>query len=205
MPEASAKGFLLKTIVWLLPMFAVWYWLAWLAVLPVAGLASLALGWFYPQEVLAVEQQGYHLEIVTRFGLDMVPQAAAPAGTDARVVFGINALKYCYGLPLLLALTLAVPGTVSRKLLCGVVGGAILVVFQAWGVYFETLLTMVFRLGPRIGQVMIDAQWQADGIALAYQLGYLILPPVMPVIVWAAFHTGFIRRLAPNLAARSAA
>lgn len=203
MPEVSAKRFLFQTIAWLIPAFALWYWLAPILVMPVGGLTSFALGWFYPHDILQVERQGYHLETVTRFGVDMLPQATVPPGADAQVVFGINALKYCYGLPLLVALTLATPTGVRHKLLCLGIGGMILTVFQSWGVYFETLLNLVFRLGPRIGRAVIDAQWQADAIALSYQLGYLILPPVLPVIIWAAFHTGFIRQLAPNLAPRN--
>ncbi|MCB1782281.1 MAG: hypothetical protein KDJ34_19765, partial [Candidatus Competibacteraceae bacterium] len=35
-------------------------------------------------------------------------------------------------------------------------------------------------------------------LALAYQLGYLILPAMTPILLWAAFHRDFLRELLPQ-------
>jgi hypothetical protein len=35
-------------------------------------------------------------------------------------------------------------------------------------------------------------------LALAYQLGYLILPAVTPILIWAALHRDFLGELVPQ-------
>lgn len=202
MPEVSAKGFLLKVLLWLAPVFALWYWLAPVVIFPVAQLLRLALLSVYPEAFADVEQQGYHVDIVTRFSVSLVPGTRLPPGQDADLVFALNALKYGYGLPLLLALMLAAPGPLGGRLIKFLIGALILIPVQVWGVYFETLI----RLGqfiPVLIPQLAASEFARNGIALAYQLGYLILPAVTPVVIWGLFNLDFIRRLAPSLSQRS--
>ena len=198
MPEVSAKGFLARVLLWLAPAFAVWYWLAPLFVYPVAVLLRLALVTFYPEAFSDVEQQGYHVDIVTRFSASLVAGAQLPPGQDSLLVFGLNALKYGYGLPLLLALMLAAPGPVGVRALKFLVGALVLIPVQVWGVYFESLIRLGQFIPVAIPQ-LAPTELARNAIALAYQLGYLILPAVTPVVVWALLNLAFIRRLAPGL------
>jgi hypothetical protein len=201
MPEVSAKGFLGKVLLLLAPAFALWYWLAPVVIFPVALLLRLALLTFYPEAFADVEQQGYHVDIVTRFSASLVAGAQQPPGQDTVLVFTLNALKYGYGLPLLLALMLAAPGPLGGRLVKFLIGALILIPVQVWGVYFESLI----RLGqfiPVIIPQLAATEFARNSIALAYQLGYLILPAVTPVIIWGMFNLDFIRRLAPGLVQR---
>lgn len=196
----SAKAFLGKVLLWLPVTFTVWYWLAPLLIFPVAVLLRLALGAFYPEAIAGVEQQGYFLDIVTRFSASLLPGAVPSSpGQETEVFFTLNALKYGYGIPLLLALLLAVPQSLGARLVKFMTGMLILIPVQTWGVYFETLINLLFKLGPTIGEQLGSTALSRNGIALAYQLGYLILPAITPLIVWAFMSLDFIRDLAPNL------
>ncbi len=202
MPEVSAKGFLGKVLLWLAPAFALWYWLAPLVVLPVALLLRVALLTFYPEAFIDVERQGYHVDIVTRFSAGLVPGVQLPPGQDTLLVYTLNALQYGYGLPLLLALTLAVPGPLGARLVKFLIGALILIPVQVWGVYFEALIRLG-QLIPIVIPTLAATELGRNSIALAYQLGYLILPGVVPVVVWGMFNLEFIRRLTPSLARSS--
>jgi hypothetical protein len=65
--------------------------------------------------------------------------------------------------------------------LCGYL--AILVV-QVWGVFWQSLKMLTFNFGPEVQQVVVDAGVSPTAIALCYQLGTLIFPPLVPVVVW---------------------
>ena len=43
---------------------------------------------------------------------------------------------------------------------------------------------LAFNFGPEAHQVVIDAGVPDTVIAVCYQLGVLILPPLIPVIIW---------------------
>ncbi len=202
MAEPSAKRFLGKVLLWLAPSFAGWYLLAPVLIFPVAILLRLALTALYPDAIVTVEQHGGFLDVVTRFSASLVPGTKVEPGRTSEIIFTINALKYSYGVPLLLALSLAVPASVGRRLVRFFSGAIVLVPLQVWGVYFDTLVTLVFKLGPTIGHQMGTSELSRNGIALAYQLGYLILPAVGPIIIWALFNMAFIESMAPNLAYR---
>ena len=108
--------FLLRTLLWLAPLFVLWYVLAPLLLMPVVGWTHFALSHLFPHAIAAVEQQGTAVDIVTRFVMAAPADGSAPPGARGQVVFAINALKYAYGWPLLLALTLAAPTAMGEKL-----------------------------------------------------------------------------------------
>jgi hypothetical protein len=43
---------------------------------------------------------------------------------------------------------------------------------------------LAFNFGPDAHQVIIDAGISDELIALCYQLGVLIFPPLVPVVLW---------------------
>ena len=55
---------------------------------------------------------------------------------------------------------------------------------QIWGVFWQAMKMLAFNFGPEVQQIVTDAGVSATAIALAYQLGVLIFPALMPVIVW---------------------
>lgn len=200
MPEPSAKRFLGKVLLWLAPSFAGWYLLAPMLIFPVALALKLLLTSFYPDAIATVEQHGGYLDVITRFSPSLIPGTKLEPGHVGQVLFTVNALKYSYGVPLLLALSLAVPGSWRHRLTRFVMGAILLIPLQVWGVYFDSLVTLVFKMPHVIAEQMGTTALSREGIALAYQLGYLILPAVGPIIIWAFFNIEFIKSMAPNLA-----
>ncbi len=197
MPHRSIDRFLLRTLLWLAPLFVLWYVLAPLLLMPVAGWTHFTLSHLFPHAIAAVEQQGAMVDIVTRFVM-AVPDSAVSPGTRGQLVFAINALKYTYGWPLLLALTLAAPTMLSEKLYRAVMGGLLLLPVPVWGIACEALKVLVFGMDPAIATQMGTTPLARELLALSYQLGYLILPAVAPILIWAAFHQDFLGELLPR-------
>ncbi|MCB1824370.1 MAG: hypothetical protein KDJ54_07265 [Candidatus Competibacteraceae bacterium] len=198
MPRRPIDRFLLRTLLWLAPMFVLWYVLAPLLLMPVAGWAHLVLSHLFPYAITAVEQQGTTVDIVTRFAVAAPADSSAPPGMRGQLVFTINALKYAYGLPMLLALTLAAPTAWGEKLYRTVMGGLLLLPIPLWGVACEALKTLVFDMDSTIALRMGTTPLSRELLALAYQLGYLILPAVAPILIWAALHRDFLGELVPR-------
>ena len=198
-PRRPIDRFLLRTLLWLAPMFVLWYVLAPLLLKPVAGWTHFALSHGFPHAIAAVEPQGAAVDIVTRFVIAAPADGSAPAGAQGQLVFAINALKYAYGLPLLLALTLAAPTPVGEKLYRGAMGGLLLIPVPVWGLACEALKVLVFDMDPAIAAQMGTTPLTRDLLVLAYQLGYLILPAVAPILIWAAFHRDFLGELLPQV------
>ncbi len=183
MQPDRAGLFLLKAIAWLMASLAVWYVLGrWLAV-PVALLAKLAVAGFFPDWAGDVEQAGTTLALVTH--LEVSGVAGGAPGATAVLSFETDYLKYGYGLPLLLALLFA---SNSPRLVVKVAAGwALLLPFQVWGICFDWLK-----------QAAIDSDAGTfssvgrEAIAMGYQFGYLVLPTLVPVLVWAAMNRRFL-------------
>lgn len=176
--------FVLRTVLWLPPCLAAWYFSAPYHAELVSGLARGVANVFHSGLVSGVERDGTNLVFVTRI------QVPAEGGRTGVLVPEVNPLIYTYGLAFFAALMLA-----SRARIWALVAGAVaLLPFQAWGVAFDCLAQLV-RAGPEIGARAGLAGGKLEAIALAYQLGSLIFPPVVPVLLWAAFNRSFIDRL----------
>jgi hypothetical protein len=105
----------------------------------------------------------------------------------------VNTLLYSFGMPLFAALTLAVHDQAWKRRL--VVGYLVMLPFVAWGVVAEFLKNVAITAGPAIASQAGFAPWQREAIAFAYQFGALILPAVVPAVLWVALHARFIARL----------
>lgn len=190
-PEPVA-GFVLRTLLWLPLCFGAWYWSARYHAAVVGWLARILVDAFHPGIVSAIEQPGLDLVFVT-------PLVAHPSpGESGLLVPEVNPLLYTYGLAFFAAIMLAARANVWKLL----AGALVLLPFQAWGVAFDFLAQVGVRLGSEISTQTGLSATQREVIALGYQLGSLILPTLVPVILWAAFNRPFIERL---LRARSPA
>jgi hypothetical protein len=195
--------FFLAVVLWLPLAFGAWYYMAIVITWPVTYVVDWIMTGLFPQVLAGVEQQGTTLDVVTRFSPP--PQPGIPAGRDGELLFELNPLIYGYSLPLYTALVLGTPGRESEKWGRWVLGMLLLFPLQVWGVCFDILKTLLFRLGTDIGGQLGFAPWQVEGVALAYQFGTLVLPPVAPVVLWIAFHRRYLATLVPSLAQALAA
>ncbi|HPE61214.1 MAG TPA: hypothetical protein PLB10_12835 [Thiolinea sp.] len=195
-PDISASQFLLKTLLWLPFCFTGWYFLAALFSFPAIWLSDLLLPLILPDVISGVEQHGYMADVVTNLNVQ------AANGRTGQFVFSFNALKYGYGFPLILAMMLATPYSLYNKLDDISYGLLVVVLAQAWGIVFEALSSLLLKTGNEITtQVHNLLPWAQNDFfinftALGYQLGFLILPAVVPIAFWIMRHKGLLERLA---------
>lgn len=132
--------------------------------------------WAFPHWVRGSELAGDVQTLLTSLTV------VAPDGRIGDVAFDAGLLKYAWGAPLLAALLLSTrPRGVWWKLPLGI---ALLIPFQAFGVCTEWLVQVAVRLGPQVSQQAGFGAFEANLIGAAYQLGFLILPSLMPVLIW---------------------
>ena len=179
------RGFILRALLWLPLCFAAWYGLAAIHAGVIGSLSRGAIDLFRPGLVTGLEQAGRELVFVTRILVHPAP------GQSALVLPEVNPLLYTYGLAFFAALMLAA----RAKLWQLAVGVLLLLPFQVWGVVFDFLLQVGIRPGPEITNQAGLSAWQREAVALGYQLGNLVFPTVVPILLWGGFNRDFIAGL----------
>jgi hypothetical protein len=186
MPKARSvvAGFFVRTLLWLVPALALWYWARNFVVMPVAWLAGGIMRYLFPHWVSGTELDGITQTLITRLG---VPQAG---GQLADLTPEVGVLTYCYGLPLLLALFLAAraKGLWWKMPVCALG----LLPFQAWGVCFAWLIPVAVHSGQFTRSVTYFNEWEVNLIGLGYQLGFLLLPTLIPLLMWLYLERSFV-------------
>jgi hypothetical protein len=186
MPRARSvvAGFFVRTLLWLVPALALWYWARNFVVMPVAWLAGGIMRYLFPHWVSGTELDGITQTLITRLG---VPQAG---GQLADLTPEVGVLTYCYGLPLLLALFLAAraKGLWWKMPVCALG----LLPFQAWGVCFAWLIPVAVHSGQFTRSVTYFNEWEVNLIGLGYQLGFLLLPTLIPLLMWLYLERSFV-------------
>jgi hypothetical protein len=172
------RGFLLRTLIWLPICFGAWYFLSILVTPPLAALVHAALGTSFPSVIERVTSDGNSLSVLTRI---QPMTASAPSG---ELLFELNPLKYGYCVPLYTALVLATDADDWMRVLHWVLGMAVLLAVQVFGIITEILKVIAFQLGAPGRSALDFAPWGYEVLVFAYQLGYLILPPVVPIMLW---------------------
>ena len=179
---ASLRQFVVRTFLWLPPCFAAWYVSAPYHAAVAGELARIMVNLLTAGVVSALERSGIDLVFVTRIKVYPAP------GQAALLLPEVNPLIYTYGLAFFFALMLAERAG-WRKIL---VGAVILLPFQIWGIAFDFLSQVGVRLGPEVAAQAGLSRWHAEAIALGYQLGSLIFPSLVPVVLWGASSRMFI-------------
>jgi hypothetical protein len=178
----SLGKFVLRTFLWLPPCFAAWYFSAQYHAAVAGELARLWVNQFKSGIVSALEQQGPDLVFVTTIEVHPAP------GQTALLLLDVNSLLYTYGLGFFLALMLASRARWWKIL----VGAVVLLPFQSWGIAFDFLVQVGVNLGPDVAAQAGLSGWRAEVIALGYQIGSLIFPSLIPVVLWAFSSRMFI-------------
>ena len=181
----SLGHFVLRTLLWLPPCLAAWYFGARIHAAFAGVLARVIASLFAPGIVSGIEQPGVDLVFVTTLEVQSAP------GQVGLLVPEVNPLLYTFGLAFFVALMLAARAPWWKIL----AGAALLLPFQGWGIAFDFLAQVGVRLGPEVAAQAGLAGWRAEAIALGYQVGALILPSLVPVVLWALFSREFIESL----------
>ena len=195
-PRLNPVGrFFLLVVLWLPFCLFIWYFMAPTVTWPLGLLADWVMTTLFPDRIEAVEQIGDKLDIVTLMPLPKELLAQLPPGSTGDLVFTLNPLIYSYGLALFSALIIAVPGEEATKWRHWLLSLPILLLAQVWGVCFDILRTLLFTMGPETAEQMAFSAAQREMVALGYQLGYLILPPVLPVVIWVILSREYLAAL----------
>lgn len=175
--------FLLKAIAWYIAWLFAWYQFGSAVTWPASLLAKAVVSVSFPDWAEGVEQAGFTLTLLTN--LQAAGMAGVPHGQIALLSPEVAFLKYGYGLPLLIALLVA--SDAKRMFSKIAVGTVILLPFQVWGVCFDWLKQVGIDAG-----IAPFSPFARELIAFGYQFGYLVLPALMPVVLWAAMDKRFL-------------
>lgn len=188
--KSPLTRFVAAALAWLPVTFAAWYLLAPLLLWPVRMLVLAVARAGFGDLVKSLESAGSMLTIVTT----LKPGEGVGSGV---VSVDVNMLIYAFGLPLFAALTLAAREPKWWRTL--LVGYAVIVPFIAWGVLADFLKQIAIFASPAIASQTGFSAWQREVIAFAYQFGSLILPAVVPAVLWVLLHRAFLERLRRQL------
>lgn len=184
--KSPLTRFVLAALAWLPVTFGAWYLLAPLLLWPVRLLVQLVARFAFGDLVRGIESGGGSLAFLTT----LKPGEGMGAGV---VSIDVNMLVYAFGMPLFAALTLAARGARSGRTLA--IGYAVIVPFVAWGVLADFLKGIAIVAPAAIASQTGFSGLQRELIAFAYQFGSLILPAVVPAVLWVLLHRAFLERL----------
>jgi len=173
--------FTLRTLFWLPIAFAAWYFLSVLWVVPIAGAIDFLMPPLLPKMLDGITADGNILIVSTHLALT---PADGKTQISEGLLFELHVLKYAYSIPLYTSLVVAslCRDTVSAsRWALGMVALFFTVVF---GVATDLLKTLAIDLQPITRPTGNFPHWAESPLALLYQLGYLILPPVTPIMLW---------------------
>ena len=187
------RDFGLRVFLWLPACFALWFGFATLLTLPLVVAINAAFTSVFGELIHSIERAadgaaGVALAIVTRLPV-------AELGPGAVLQIDLRLLPYGYGLPLFAALTMAAPMSASRRMRQILLALLVVMLIQLWGVFWEFCKQLAFSAGPQGAEVVQRLGLEPNLIALCYQLGSLILPAVVPVVLWLAVNRDFIEMM----------
>lgn len=183
LPERNyLRQFLLFVFALLIPCFALWGFLSASLVTPLIGLAHLALSNWFPDVVNVVYQQGADAILLTH--LDEIDgQLVSSASAEAGLGFKTNTRIVSYSIPFYTALHFA---TERKHYLSSFLWGlAILYPFILLGLISTCMKDLMVTLGAAFLDqpgVFVPAP---GFIGIMYQLSVLIVPTLVPVVIWA--------------------
>lgn len=179
--ELRLSELLILAFLWMIFGFMFWYYLSAFHGTPVRLLANEILSrWLGSEFINIIPNPDHHylFQVQTQIPFQF------PDGSREALGFIVNPLIYGYGLPLLFGLVMASGVSFLKKIGVLLAGYVCVMLIQVWGVVWQTLKMLAFNFGADAHQLVIDAGISDELIALCYQLGVLIFPPLVPVILW---------------------
>lgn len=169
--------FMLSAFGWIVALTALWSQVSAWTSYPVGVLSHMALEQGAPMWVRQVHLLPGTMEVDTAISVP-IPDAG---GRRGEITIDVSTARYAYGLPIFIALVLAARG---RGRLGRVAAGyALLLPFQAFSLTMSALMQMVLAAQADIRLLRVS-QWQMEAIVYGYQLGSLVLPTLVPILLW---------------------
>ena len=187
--KSPVRDLFLLSALWMPLGFFFWFKVSTLLVLPVARLSSWLLERNLGDQFYELLQNSYLLEIATNIPLNEKVQ-----GRLAALSFDVNPMIYGYGIPVLFGLIMATPASWKKRFIDLFGGYGILVLIQTWGVFWEVQKNLEFTFPGTAAAAATASDLSPTLIALCYQLGYLILPAVVPIAWWILRNRAFLEQ-----------
>ena len=169
--------FVLSALGWMVALTLLWTQVSRWTSYPVGALAHIALEQGAPMWVRSVQHSVGAMEVDSTIAVS-IPEAGHRL---AEITVDANPARYAYGLPILIALLLAARG--PRRLSRALGGYALLLPVQAFSLTMYVLMQMVLY-AQTSARVLRVEQWQVEAIVYGYQIGSLVLPTLVPILLW---------------------
>lgn len=182
------KNFILSAFAWTLVMLILWYWLAaWIAP-PMSIVAGYLMHLVFPDWV---NGSGWNNAILVLF--TDLPMTTVGAIQTQRFEAYANISMLGMGLPFYIALLLASKAkSLIPKILLGTL---ILIPFMLWSISFTWLVQVLSERGAYAVQELNLSVLQLSLIGLGAQMGKLIFPVMIPVLIWLGFERRYVEDL----------
>ncbi len=192
MIKSPIKELFINALLFLPLCFFFWFLAASVWVQPAKWLASTVLSLWQADLFNGIEQQQFMFHVQTL----IFPQGFGSESQLAVLDVTVNPMKYGYGLAVFSGLVMSVPDLSLKKrllqLLVGFVGVSLI---QANGVFWDTCKSLLFSGGGDAFNAINATGISHDLVAAMYQMSYLILPAVIPVVIWVLLNRSFIEEI----------
>jgi len=179
--ELRLSELLILAFLWMVFGFMLWYYLSAFHGIPVRLLADEILSRLLGSGFLnIIPNPDHHYLFIVQTKIPF----QFPDGSREALGFIVNPLVFGFGLPLLFGLVMASGVSFLRKMGILLLGYVCVMLVQVWGVVWQALKMLAFNFGPDAHQLVVDAGISDELIALCYQLGVLIFPPLVPIVLW---------------------
>jgi len=191
--KSPIKELFISAVLYLPLCFFIWFYAAPVLVMPAKWLAATVMQLWQAELFNGIEQQQYLFHVQTLiFPQDYNGQDAQLAVLDVTV----NPMKYGYGLAVFAGLVISVPNLKSKsKLVQLAIGFSVISLIQANGVFWETCKSLLFSGGDEAFQAINNTGISHNLVAAMYQMSYLILPAVVPIVIWVLLNRCFIEEI----------
>lgn len=184
-------AFGLRAMAWFICFVGLWWWAsAWLS-FPVAIVSGWMLEHFVPMWIQSAPYTNGVLQVNSYVGV-FDPQTQQLGD----IVVEALPARYAYGLPMVLAL-LAASGTLwspRRGWRCALMAYVLLLPTQAFSICVYILMQIVLAVQMRLSSLGISP-WQMECLVFGYQIGSLLLPTLVPMMVWLWLDRVFFSKL----------
>ncbi|RZJ12343.1 MAG: hypothetical protein EON50_11450 [Acidovorax sp.] len=169
--------FVLSAFGWIIVLTGLWSQVSAWTSYPVGVLSHIVLEQGAPMWVREVHLQPDNMEVDTTVAIP-VPGAG---GRWAEITVGVSPARYAYGLPVFLALLLAARG--KGRMAKAAAGYLLLLPAQAFSLTMSLLMQIVLNAQTSVHHLRVS-QWQMEAIVYGYQMGSLIVPTLVPILLW---------------------
>ena len=180
----SVFSFFIRVVIVLILVTAVWWKLSGIISQPGAYLA----GYIFENQFLWVQNitvTPQKMTVDTSIKVLVAvkdPETNVTRNTVAFLISEVDPRKYSYSLPLLLALLIVGE---NRKRIGRLISGTVLLIpFHAFSIVMALLKDFAIDGGQNAMVQMGFSQFQLELVAFGYQLGTLMVPTLIPVLLW---------------------